>query len=110
MLTFTVPTTIHKRVKSGTDALGNDIWSVTDVDVDAQAFTDGSSVEVLQGQDIVITQPTVYYPPGTDVSGIDSVTVYGDTYEVDGKPAAHLQSPFTGWQPGVVVRLKEVTG
>jgi hypothetical protein len=110
LLQATIATTVTKRVKSGTDSLGNDVWTTTSVPLLAQAFDPGVSLEQVQGQDVITTQPTVYYPPGSDVAAIDAVTIFGRTYEVDGEPIVNLQSPFTGWQPGVIVRLKRVTG
>lgn len=100
--------TLIRRVKSGTDALGNDVWSETRTDVRG-VFSPGGSTEIVQGQDLVISQPTLALPPKTVVSSVDAVEVNGDTYEIDGSPNAPI-SPFTAWQPGVVVRLKRVTG
>jgi hypothetical protein len=99
--------TLVKRVKSGTDAFGNDVFSTTSVDV-LGAFTPGGSSEQVQGQDVVITQPTVYLPAGTDVSAVDAIDVAGDRYEVDGSPN-DWRNPFTGWRPGVEVKLKRVS-
>lgn len=96
-----------KRVKSGEDALGNDVFSTSSTDV-LGAFTPGGSSEQVQGQDTVITQPTVYLPAGTDVSAVDAIDVEGDRYEVDGSPN-DWQNPFTGWRPGVEVKLRRVT-
>jgi hypothetical protein len=78
----------------------------------AGVFAPGVSLEQVQGQDVVTTQPTVYYLPGTDVDAVDAVTVNGLLYEVDGEPNVWPPSPFTGWQPeySVEVRLKKVTG
>lgn len=108
---FTVPVTLNKRVKSGQDALGNDTFTTTAATV-AGVFAPGGSSEQVQGQDVVITQPTVYLLTGTDVSAVDSLTVNGLAYEVDGQPEDWPPSPFSGWQPdySVVVRLRRVTG
>ena len=43
------------------------------------------------------------YDPG--ITHADRVVVRGLTCEVDGRPFSWL-SPFTGWQPGTVVRVK----
>lgn len=106
---FTVPVTLNKRVKSGTDAFGNDVYAATASTV-AGVFAPGGSSEQMQGQDIVITQPTVYLLTGTDVSAVDSLTVNGLAYEVDGSPNAWPPHPFTGWVPdySVEVRLRRV--
>lgn len=105
---FGVNVTVVSRAVSGTDSLGNDVFTLTKTVV-LGAFAPGGSTELVQGQDIVITQPVAYLPPGTVVGPSDAVQVAGTTYEVDGSPNAWL-SPFTGWQPGVEVRLKAVTG
>ncbi|MGZ6806389.1 MAG: hypothetical protein ACXVGG_07115 [Mycobacteriaceae bacterium] len=98
--------TLVKRVKSGQDAFGNDVYSTTTVAVSG-AFAPGGSSEQLQGQDVVITQPTVYLPAGTDVSAVDAIDVAGQRFEVDGSPN-DWQNPFTGWRPGVEVKLRRV--
>jgi hypothetical protein len=97
-----------RRTKSGTDAYGNDAFTTTTTVVKG-AFAPGGSTEQVQGQDVLITQPTVYLPAGTDVSAVDAIDIDGDRFEVDGTPN-HWMNPFTGWQPGVEVRLRRVTG
>lgn len=107
---YGTPTTIVRRVKSSTpDAFGNDVFTEVREDVTAQAFSSGTSTEQTQGRDTIIARPRVSYPPGTDLSGLDAVIVDGVQYEVEGRPRAPM-SPFTGWQPGVVVNLKGETG
>ena len=106
---FGISTTWVERVKGPPDSFGNDTWTTVETVVPAQAFDPGVSVEQIQGQDLVITQPTVYYPPGTVPASVDAIRIDGATYEVDGSPNAP-QSPFTGVKPGVVVRLRKATG
>lgn len=96
-----------KRVKSGTDSFGNDVYTMTSTDV-LGAYAPGGSTEQVQGQDVVVTQPTVYLPAGTDVSSVDAIDVAGQRFEVDGLPN-NWQNPFTGWRPGVEVKLRRVT-
>lgn len=107
---FTTPVTLNKRVKSGEDAYGNDVFVSTPTTV-AGVFAPGGSSEQVQGQDVVVTQPTVYLLTGTDVDAVDSLTVAGRSYEVDGDPSAWPPNPFTGWQPeySVEVRLRRVS-
>lgn len=104
-----VPVTLHTRGVVGQDAYGNDVYGDTDTVVEGCAFDPGSSLELVQGQDMVRTQPTVYAPSGTAVTAVDALTVNGVRYEVDGSPNDY-HSPFTGWGAGVVIRLKGVTG
>jgi len=50
---------------------------------------------------------TVLAPAGTDVLGQDRIRLpapWGGTWQVDGEPR-HFVSPFTGWHPGVQIRL-----
>lgn len=101
---------ITRRVLSPTkDVDGNDVYTTTTFTVPSCAFASVGSVEVVQGQDMVTTTPTLYMPPGTVVLVTDAILVGSVTYEVSGTPAADT-SPYTGWNPGVVVRLKAVTG
>jgi hypothetical protein len=107
-LTFPTPILLLTRTLAPRDADGNDTYTTVQT-VTQGAFDPGGSTELVQGQDLVITQPTVLLPPGTAVGPLDAVSVAGVTYEVDGSPNAYT-SPFTGWQPGVVVKLRAVTG
>jgi hypothetical protein len=69
----------------------------------------GTSEQVQTGRIPVVTRPEVYAPAGSDIRAQDRLVVRGKTYEVDGEPAA-WRSPFTGWEPGLVVSLKIVEG
>lgn len=54
----------------------------------------------------VVTAVELMCPPGADIRAGDKVRLpNGKTYLVDGQ---HWQphNPFTGWEPGVVVKLK----
>lgn len=108
---FTVPVTLSTRAVSGQDSFGNDVYAVVQSTVDG-VYAPGSSSEQVQGQDVVVTQPTVYLPTGTDVDSVDALTIGGLIYEVDGQPSIWPAHPFTGWQPefSVEVRLRRVTG
>lgn len=82
----------------------------TTLAIEGCAFNPGGSTEpVAEGRQAVITKPEVYAPAGADIRAHDRLVVRGKTYEVDGEPAL-WKSPFTGWQPGVVVPLKIVEG
>lgn len=101
--------TLITRTVSGQDSYGNDVYTETTTDVTG-AFDPGTSAEAVQGQDLLTVQPTVYLPADVDVpSAVDAVEIAGQRYEVDGSPNVY-QSPFTGWRPGTVVRLRRVTG
>ncbi|HET8589012.1 MAG TPA: hypothetical protein VFM01_05215 [Nakamurella sp.] len=100
--------TLISRTVTGRDAYGNDVYSETRTTVTG-GFAPGGSSELVQGQDIVITQPRVYLPPGTVVTSVDAIEVAGVRYDVDGTPSVWV-SPLTGWDAGVVVQLLAVTG
>ena len=77
------------------------------------AFDPGGSDEPVDAGHTqrVVTSPTLYDPTYADVEAGDRIrrNLTGITYEVDGNPA-EWRSPFTGWRPGQVVKLKVVDG
>ena len=97
------------RTRAGEDQDGNDQFTLTSQSVSNVPVWPRTSVELVQGQDLVTTGLTALMPPCVDVSAIDKVVVYGETYEVDGDPRRYA-SPFTGLNPGVEIDLKKVTG
>lgn len=99
------PVTLLANGAVTTDDYGDPVPAQTSVTV-LGAFNPGMSTED-DTQDTGRTQPEVYLPPGTDVSWIDAVQVRGATYQVDGVPDEWV-NPFTGWNPGVVVRLSGI--
>jgi hypothetical protein len=102
------PITLITRTVSGQDGYGNDVFAEASTVVNG-AFNPGTSVELVQGQDLLTVQPTIYLPPNVAPAAIDAVEVAGLRFEVDGSTDV-WQSPFTGWHPGNVVKLKRVTG
>lgn len=81
-----------------------------ELEVAGCAFNPGVSSEPLEvGRNAVITRPEVYAPAGSDILAGDRLVVRDLTYEVAGD-VADFRSPFTGWQPGIVVRLERVDG
>ena len=99
------PITLLANGASTPDEYGDPIPTQTSTVV-LGAFDPGLSAE-NEAQDTATAQPTVYLPPGTDVSWIDAVQVRGTTYQVDGSPNSYT-SPFTGATFGVVVKLRAV--
>lgn len=86
-------------------------WDDPDeLEIPGCGFDPGGSLEPVEvGRAAVITQPTLYAPADADVLAGDRVEVRSLTWEVDGDPAL-WRSPFTGWEPGLVVKLKKVSG
>lgn len=101
--------TLHTRGVTGQDSDGNDVYGDTPTTLVNVPVWPRNASELVQGEDMLITGLSALLPPGTDVTGIDRVTVYGDPYEVDGEPG-HYKSPFTATNPGVLVNLTRITG
>jgi hypothetical protein len=100
------------QVVGAEDAHGNPVESfAAPVSVPGWGFDPGGSVERFDpGRDPVITNPRLFRKSNDFVPGArDRCTVRGLLFVVDGDPAV-WQSPFTGWQPGVVVGLERVSG
>lgn len=108
---FGQPVTFRHRADSGTrDGDGATVYTNVDTVIQNCGFDPGGSTEMVQGGDVVTTQPTVFLPPGAQVPvAIDAVIVNSFVFEVDGSPSTYT-NPFTGWSPGTAVRLKQVTG
>lgn len=69
----------------------------------------GQSQEVDFQRETVLSFVELYCPAGADILASDKVELPdGQIYNVVGKPS-RWHSPFTGWEPGVVVRLKGVS-
>lgn len=100
---FAEPITLLSNGPAIPDEYGDPVPTQTPTTV-MGAFAPGASVE-NETQDTATTQPTVYLPPGTNASWVDSVQVRGVTYQVDGLPEAWT-NPFTGTAFGVVVKLR----
>lgn len=106
---FAITVTMITRTKTGIDRDGNDVYTPVSASLPGCAFDPGGSTELVQGQDMVITTPTLFAPAGTVVNPQAAFLIGGDKYEVDGSPNAY-NSPLTGWAPGVAIKLKRVTG
>jgi hypothetical protein len=103
------------RTASGRDGDGNDTWTETSMVINNVAVaprdSNGSSTsnEQTQGRDTVTIGLTIGLPSGTVVAAVDRFIIRGNTYDVEGQPES-LLNPFTGWNPGLPVALKRVTG
>jgi hypothetical protein len=101
--------TVRTVTVTGSDALGNDTFSTTDVAHNNIPVWDPRfSTEQVQGQDLVTSDYALWFPSRTVVLATDRVIVRGDVCEVDGKPSVFV-NPFTGTS-GVQVNLRMVTG
>jgi len=67
-----------------------------------------SSTDTDAQRATVVSWRYLYCPAGADIEIGDAVILpSGRTFLVEGEPA-EWKSPFTGWQPGIVVRLRGV--
>lgn len=67
---------------------------------------DGGSTEPLQdARNAVDSDFDVFMPAGTDVTSRDRLRIRGVVCDVSGRPFA-WKSPFTGWEPGLLVKAK----
>lgn len=92
------------------EATGSDWSAPLILDIPGCAFNPGNSSEPLQeARNAVVTRPEVYAPAGADVKAGDRLVVRSLTYDVEGDPA-DWRSPFTGWNPGLVIALERADG
>lgn len=111
MPTFPYPETftVVSRTVSGVDGLGNPTYTPGETTVTG-AFAPEGSTELTQGQDTVLDRDTVYLTDGSPTPGPgDRIRVRGVLFEIDGRPV-QFHNPFTGAEPGAVLRLLRVTG
>lgn len=101
---------IHPRVKTGVDAYGSDVYGDGEPITVTGAFAPSGSTEVVYGNTMLTQNDTIYLNEGSAVpTQLDRVEARGVLREVDGAPEVY-HNPFTGWEPGAVVRLKAVSG
>lgn len=100
---------IVTRGVTGQDSDGNDVYGETTT-ATWGVFAPEGSAESVQARDAVTTTPRFFLAPDAPVpSATDRLTVRGVTYDIDGEPQV-FHNPFTGDNPGPVLRLKRVTG
>lgn len=106
--------TLAVKRSGGTDRFGSPLPGSIH-DSPGWAAAPAGSVEVVNGQQTVTTQDTLYGPYDADVKAADSVTVpagqpieAGD-YKVAGQPQ-RWKNPWTGRKGGCVLRLTRTTG
>jgi hypothetical protein len=88
----------------------SDWTSPTSVDVPGVAVEPRPSGEPLQdARNQVVSGFTLYMPAGAIITAANRVVVRGATYNVLGEPAV-WHSPFTGWEPGIVVQVERSEG
>lgn len=69
--------------------------------VDDCVYSTGESVEMVNGQETVVTTSRLSMPRSAPVTPTDRLeSPAGDLFRVDGRPKADRVSPFTGWDSG----------
>jgi len=100
-------------VTAATDAdpySGDDATTGSEVEVSGVGVEPRPSGEPTQDARNAVTSGfTLYLPAGTVIGPQNRVEVRGATYDVLGEPAV-WRSPFTGWEPGVVVQCERTSG
>lgn len=87
-----------------------DDWSTTTEVTERAAVEPRPSTEPVQDARNAVTSGfTLYLPADSTVTARKKVGVRGKVYDVLGEPAL-WRSPFTGWEPGVVVQVGRVEG
>lgn len=108
MFAFPETFTLIGEAVTGEDGDGNDVTTPTESTV-LGAFAPAGSTELVQGEDVVLTNPTLYLETGSPIpKATDRFRIRGEVYQVDGEPQ-FFHNPFTGDEPGPVVRLSKVT-
>jgi hypothetical protein len=79
-------------------------------DVERVAVGDGGTFEPVQdARNALEADYDLILPTGDPITRYDRVRVRGDICDVVGKPFL-WHSPFTGWEPGIVVHVKFAEG
>lgn len=94
---------------SGETTLGT--WDGADeLSIEGCAVAPSSTSEPLNAnRQMVITNMSVYGPPGMDVLPEDRIRARSGLWDVAGE-SARWSNPFTGWRPGDEFPLKKVDG
>jgi hypothetical protein len=76
---------------------------VDDETLDVMVTGVSATAPLLDGREPVDSDFTLYGPAGIDILPTDRLIIRGLTCNVVGRPF-DWRSPFTGWQPGTVIR------
>lgn len=109
MFAFPEPVTVQTATYD-TDPYSDDMvrsWDwAPDERVESCAVAPGGSTEPTEvGRSAVDSDFDLIFDHDPGITAADRVVVRGLVCEVDGHPFA-FRSPFTGWEPGTLVRVK----
>lgn len=108
-------TIVRQRATAVTDPYSDESeaedWTTPDsLTITGCGIADGGSLEPTQdARNAVESDFDVIAPYGVDVTPADRLVVRGLTCQVVGRPF-DWRNPFTGWEPGTVIRAKIVEG
>lgn len=116
---YGIAATVVKRTRRDAANIdGNDVYTDTEFGVTNVVTWPSTSSLVGQGlriemrtgdQSTAVASLQALLPPGTEVTALDAVRIGTVLWEIEGDPSIYV-SPFTGTNPGVLVRLVRVTG
>lgn len=102
--------TVIRRVVTGQDSYGNDIYGESSYTVDGVVIIPGNSSEDIQGTASVLSDVTIYVPDYASIGPFDAAILPdGQRYRVTGTPNT-WSSPFTGTVSLTQVNLLRITG
>lgn len=93
-----------------TDDLGNSTTSVTETPWGPCAVWDRFATEQTNPSRPPVIVGLSIAGPRRPINSDDQIVRGGVAYEVDGLPQENTVSPFTGWDPGIVVNVKRAGG
>lgn len=100
VLSPTTATDPYSGEPTGTD------WSNPTERDEACAVAPGGSTEPTEvARNAIDSDFDLLFDHDPEITAVDRVVVRGLTCEVDGHPFT-FRSPFTGWEPGTLVRVK----
>lgn len=104
------PVIIKRREINGTDEYGNETYSTTEILVRDCLMGFGSTDEPVDASRKPIdASVTLYFPNGTVILEEDVFEVREKDFVKDGDPM-DWKSPFSGWNLGVVVKVRRRVG
>lgn len=105
---------LRQRSDYGPNERGNEVYGTNDVPFRG-IFSPVSSTEGRSNsENVVVATPTVYVlagdlPDGTTVHPQDAIVIGSIEYEINGDPLVWGPSAFSGWQPGIEIRMRKVS-
>lgn len=110
---FTAGETVTVIRPGGRDRVGDRVedtrFQVHGCAINQQSTSDnhGTRDTAVDNRQTAVTIVELFCPTGADIRRGDKVQIGDVTYLVDGQPW-RPHSPFTGWEPGLNVRLRGV--